>query len=241
MNFAICIVLHNSGRELAALLDSVDTHLPTRPQVICADSGSSDDGAEVASRWGAELVVMDGNPGFGAANNAAIELVRKEVTVLLNPDVLLLDDGLAQLAQVAAQKRALIAPKLLNTDHSVQESAHPLPGGFNGYLAALTPPRLLPPRLRNRLQPFRAGNSLEVGWAIGAALAARTELLRQLGPFDPEQFLFGEDMELCLRARALGAPTIFDPSVALIHSGAHTSAGVMIGSASSFKHCVVAR
>jgi GT2 family glycosyltransferase len=225
MSFAAVIVLHNSARELTALLESIDAHLAVRPQVICADSGSSDDGADVARNWGAEVVVMDGNPGYGAANNAAVELVREEVTVLLNPDSLLIDGGIVRLAEIARASRALVAPSLLNDDRTVQDSAHPLPGGLDGYLAALTVPRFLPTKLRNRLQPFRSTTRTEVGWAIGACLAAKTSLLRQLGPFDPADFLFAEDLDLCLRARALGIPTIFDPSVSLVHSGAHTSRG----------------
>jgi GT2 family glycosyltransferase len=225
MSFAALIVLHNSARELTALLESIDAHLAVRPQVICADSGSSDDGADVARNWGAEVLVMDGNPGYGAANNAALELVREEVTVLLNPDSLLIDGGIVGLAEIARASRALVAPRLLNNDRTVQDSAHPLPGGRDGYLAALTVPRLLPTKLRNRLQPFRSTTRTEVGWAIGACLAAKTALLRQLGPFDPADFLFAEDLDLCLRARALGIPTIFDPSVSLVHSGAHTSRG----------------
>jgi GT2 family glycosyltransferase len=225
MSFAAVIVLHNSARELTALLESIDAHLAVRPQVICADSGSSDDGADVARNWGAEVVVMDGNPGYGAANNAALELVREEVTVLLNPDSLLIDGGIVRLAEIARASRALVAPSLLNDDRTLQDSAHPLPGGRDGYLAALTVPRFLPTKLRNRLQPFRSTTRTEVGWAIGACLAAKTSLLRQLGPFDPADFLFAEDLDLCLRARALGIPTIFDPSVSLVHSGAHTSRG----------------
>lgn len=225
MSFAAVIVLHNSARELTALLESIDAHLAVRPQVICADSGSSDDGADVARNWGAEVVVMDGNPGYGAANNAALELVREEVTVLLNPDSLLIDGSIVRLAEIARVSRALIAPSLLNDDRTLQDSAHQLPGGRDSYLAALTVPRLLPTKLRDRLQPFRSTTRTEVGWAIGACLAAKTSLLRQLGPFDPGDFLFAEDLDLCLRARALGIPTILDPSVSLVHSGAHTSRG----------------
>ena len=47
----------------------------------------------------------DGNPGFGAGNNAGIELVREPVTALVNPDVELLDDGLARLAELARRAR----------------------------------------------------------------------------------------------------------------------------------------
>ena len=223
MSFSICIVTHNSSRELERLFDSIDEHLPERPQIICADSGSTDDSASLARNRGAEVIVMEGNPGFGAANNAALELATEPVTVLLNPDCYLIDSGLARLASSAAEMRALVAPRLLNEDGSIQDSAHPLPGGIDGYLAALTVPRLLPHSLRDRLQPFRSGRQLEVGWAIAACIAAQTELLSDLGPFNADDFLFAEDLDLCLRARSLAIPTVFDPSVALAHSGGHAT------------------
>ncbi|CAB4340753.1 unannotated protein [freshwater metagenome] len=224
MSFSLCVVLHNSESELGALLDSIDSHLSVRPQIICVDSGSTDEGAALARSRGAEVIVMDGNPGFGAANNAAVSAAAEDVAVLLNPDCRLIDSSLERLAVAASNRRALMAPRLLNENGSIQDSAHPLPGGWDGYLAAITVPRLLPRSLRERLQPFRSDHEIEVGWAIGACVAGQTALLRELGPFNPDDFLFAEDLDLCLRARALAIPTILDPSVELIHSGAHTSA-----------------
>ena len=78
--------------------------------------------------------------------------------------------------------------------------------------------------LRDRADPWRAdGDEQPVGWAIAAAVAARTATLRRLGPFDPEQFLFFEDLDLCLRARAAGVPTILHPDLALEHRGGHST------------------
>ena len=81
-------------------------------------------------------------------------------------------------------------------------------------MPALVHPRLLPRRLRVAADPWRADAPRRVGWAIAAALAARTDTLRRLGPFDPGAFLFFEDMELCLRAAAAGVPTELHPEIA---------------------------
>jgi GT2 family glycosyltransferase len=217
------VVLHDSAPDLRALLASIDRGLDPRPHVICVDSGSSDDGPEVAADWGAELLVLDANPGFGAANNAGLARVRTDVAVLLNPDIELRDDGLERLAASARAHDALFAPRLLNTDGSRQRSAHPLPGTPGALLPAVVHPRLLPRPLRERADPWRADTTRPVGWAIAAALAARTATLRALGPFDPSAFLFYEDHDLCLRARGRGVPTILDPSVALVHRGGHST------------------
>jgi len=223
VSFTALVVIHDSARPLEALLRSIARHLDPEPQVVVVDSGSRDDGVAVARDHGARVVGLAGNPGFGAANNAGLPFAEHEVTVLLNPDCELLDGGLARLASLAAREDALLVPRLLETDRRVQRSAHPLPGGVDALLPALWPPRAMPRALRERFEPSRANAPRRVGWAIAACLAARTALLRRLGPFDPAAFLFYEDLELCLRARAAGVPTILRPEVRVVHHGGHAT------------------
>jgi N-acetylglucosaminyl-diphospho-decaprenol L-rhamnosyltransferase len=223
VTFSVVVVIHDSAPQLAGLLASIDRRLEERPQVIVVDSGSRDDGAAVARLAGAHPVVLTGNPGFGAANNAGLAHAAYDVTVLLNPDCELTDGSLAALADRARAGGALLVPRLLERDGAVQRSAHPLPGRPAGVLAALWPPRAMPRPLRERLEPWRADAPRRVGWAIAACVAARTDLLRRLGPFDPAAFLFYEDLDLCLRARAAGIPTEVRPEVRVIHAGGHAT------------------
>jgi GT2 family glycosyltransferase len=214
--FTIVTVLHDSAPELPRLLRSIDAHLHPRPQLLAVDSGSRDDGPRLAADAGAEVVVLDGNPGFGVASNAGVARARHDVTVLLNPDCELLDGGLAALAAGAAAREALLVPSLLEADGARQRSAHPLPGRPPALLRAVLPTRALP-------EPHRAHRPRRVGWAIAACLAAPTALLRRLGPFDPEAFLFYEDLDLCLRARAAGIPTVIHPELAVRHLGGRST------------------
>jgi GT2 family glycosyltransferase len=224
MSFTALVVIHDSERHLAALLASIERHLASdRPQVIVVDSGSTDSGAALAGDRGATVIEVDGNPGFGAANNAGLAHAEHPVTVLLNPDCELLDGSLATLAREAATRDALLVPRLLNADRSPQRSAHPLPGTPDALLSALWPPRAMPRGLRERFEPWRGTAPRPVGWAIAACVAARTDLLRRLGPFDPGAFLFYEDLELCLRARAAGVPTELRPAVGVAHHGGHAT------------------
>ena len=224
MTFTAVVVLHDSEPELRALLDSLDRHLAAPPQLVVVDSGSSDGGAALARARGAEVIELPDNPGFGAASNTGVAAARHDVAVLLNPDCELVDGSLAALAALArAHPHALHAPRLLNPDGSVQRSAHPLPGTPGALIPALVHPPLLPRELRERAEPHRAGTARTVGWAIAACLAAHTATLRRLGPFDPAVHLFAEDMELCLRARAAGIPTVLHPELRVRHAGGHAT------------------
>ena len=48
MSFTAVVVIHDSEPELRALLGSIDRHLPQAPQLVVADTGSGDGGAQLA-------------------------------------------------------------------------------------------------------------------------------------------------------------------------------------------------
>ena len=217
--FSVVTVTHNSETDLERLLDSIERELPEQPQLIVVDSGSSDRSAELASERGAHVVELGRNAGFGAGCNAGMAFVEAPVTALVNPDVELLDAGLTELVHGAEAADAILAPRLLNVDGTIQDSAHPPPGRIDDLVPALVPRPLLPPALRRRYEPWRSERPRRVGWVIAACMVARTDLLRRLGPFDERAFLFYEDMELCLAAARRGVPTVLHPDVAIRHLG----------------------
>jgi GT2 family glycosyltransferase len=227
----VVTVLHRSRPHLERLLDSLGRHVPGETQVVAVDTGPDDGGARLARDRGAEVVALPGNPGFGAANNAGIERAHHDVTALLNPDVELLDAGLLTLAGRVRERDALAVPRLLNPDGTTQDTAHPAPGTRSEILRALLPARLAP-------QPYRAGQRREVGWAIAAALVARTATLRALGPFDPEHFLFYEDLDLCLRSPV---PVELHPDVALRHEGGHSTGSDRLAAEAKRRREVIGR
>jgi hypothetical protein len=75
------------------------------------------------------------------------------------------------------------------------------------------------------------GSESEVDIVTGCFLLIRRELWQRLGGFDPVFFMYGEEADLCLRARGLGARPRVTPSATIIHLGGvseRTRAGKMI-------------
>ena len=222
--FALLTVTHNSAAHLDALLRSVARHTPGVRTVV-VDCASSDDTIATAHGFpGVVVIALDENVGFGRGSNRGLAEVTEPVTVLINPDVELLDDSLERLAaEVAAGPDRLLAPLVLSPDGSRQDTVHPMPASAADAVRALIPPSIVRGSAGIWLEPWRASAPRQVGWAVGCAVAGRTETLRRLGPFDEGIFLYGEDMELGLRARAAGVPTWFWPASRVRHARAHSS------------------
>ena len=196
-------------------------------ELLVVDNDSSDDPEVVARGWKGpgRFIGLAENAGFGAAANRGVAEAGHEVTVLLNPDVELLDDGLDRLARTARELGALVGPRLLNADGSIQPSASGPEVGPWPWVRALVPAAIQPDALRARTEPYRLERRTRVSWLTGACIAAPTGALRELGPFDPALHLFSEDVDLGLRAEAAGFPSWFDPaSCRVIHHGQGSSA-----------------
>ena len=226
---AVVTVTHNSAPQLARLAASLRRHLPGA-RLVVVDSASGDDTVAVArSLPGAVTVALERNVGFGAGCNRGLEAVGEPVVALLNPDVELVDASLLELAEQAldrTQPERLLAPLVLNPDGSRQDTVHPLPSSPADVARALVPPGLAP---GTDLAPWGAREPRAVGWAVGAALVARADTLRRLGPFDDRIFMYGEDLDLGLRAAQVGVHTWFWPSARVLHDRAHASGAAFGG------------
>ena len=89
-------------------------------------------------------------PASAPRTTPASSARRHDVTALLNPDVELLDDGLLRRSPSAPADGALLFPRLLNPDGSVQDTAHPRPG-----TRQRDPPRAAPRPARAAALPRR--------------------------------------------------------------------------------------
>jgi N-acetylglucosaminyl-diphospho-decaprenol L-rhamnosyltransferase len=221
-SYSIVVVTYESAAHLRALVASMNEHLDGSQELIVADNASSDSPASAARGWKGRgrFIGLGENLGFGAGANAGVAEARGPATVLLNPDIELLDDGLDRLAAAAVALGGLVGPRLLNSDRTVQPSASGPEVGVWPWVRAIVPGALQPAALRARTEPYRLAHRIPVSWLLGACIAAPTALMRELGPFDPALHMYGEDVDLGLRAALAGVGSWLDPQAcAIVHHG----------------------
>lgn len=226
IDLSIIIVNWNVRDLLRQCLASVwqQGGLPAeRLQVIVVDNDSHDGSAEMVAREfpQAELIANRDNVGFGRANNQALPLCRGRQVMLLNPDTLVLDGALkAMVDHMDARPDVHVTGcRLLNGDGTLQRwtgGAYPrLLNVLNHYFFV---DRLLPASMRPMplYLDHDAQQDVEVDWVSGAVMLLRADRL-QGKLFNPDYFMYGEDMELCHRLKQAGGRVVYTPCASIIH------------------------
>lgn len=223
--YSVVVVTFNCAGHLRMLVESMNRHLDGGQELIVVDNASADEPEPQARAWKGQchFIALDRNLGFGVASNHGVELAGEAVTVMLNPDTELLDDSLGALAAASARRAALLGPRVLNRDGTIQPSASGPEVGVWPWVRAIVPGRLQPASLLARTEPYRLEHPVAVSWLTGACVAGPTAVLRRLGPFDPELHMYGEDVDLGLRAAAAGVGSWFDPGARIVHHGQGSS------------------
>jgi hypothetical protein len=206
----VVIVNWNGGADLAECIATL--RAPGEAvvdEIIVVDNASSDDSlARLGDASGITIIRSGANLGFAAGVNLGVAHARGEVLVLVNPDVRIDPDAIATVIQYLDTHAdvGIAGPLLYDGAGCWQPSSGRL--GVAGHL-------LLDTRLFRR----RPRRSRRVGWIHGAVMALRRDLFRELGGFDERLFMYGEDMDLCARARARGYATAVVVEARALHYG----------------------
>jgi GT2 family glycosyltransferase len=226
---AIAIINYNTREHLRACLATVQMERPH--EVVVVDNASSDGSAEMVRVHypSAVLRANERNLGYGAAANQAMASCTAEYMLLLNSDTLLPPGALKALSDYLAQhpRAAIVGPRLVEPDGTLQASCYPFPTPFNTFLenstSAIRLGRLIRrhiPLLRNSyLRTWPHTSARVVPWIKGAALALRRTAFDAVGGFDESYFMYFEDTDLCYRLSAAGWEVHFAPVTTVVHIG----------------------
>jgi hypothetical protein len=222
VDLSVIVVSHNTRALLGECLDSLGEHLRGIAHEVCVVDNASTDGsaAMVRERFpNVRLLADDRNRGFSAGVNAGLAVTSGRYVCWLNPDARLLNGGMAEvLAYLDEDARAgVIGPQLVNADGSVQLSSRDFPSYATAFFnrnSLLT--RFFPRNryTRDYLHTDRDHELVqETDWVSGACLIHR----RALGGLDERFFMYMEDIDFCLRARAAGWRVVYHPALRVLH------------------------
>lgn len=236
LDVSLCIVSWNVADDLRVCLQSLrDQQSPPRFETIVVDNASADETVEMLKRNFPEvrIVANDDNQGFAGGTNQGLRMGAGRYLMLLNPDTILPPDALATVVAVADAhpEAGIVAPKLLNTDGSLQPSCRRFPTITAALYRNTLFGRLLPrARAASRyiMEDFDHNVESEVDWVSGACMMVRREALESVGELD-EGFPWGsEDVDFCLRMSQVDWVVLYTPATAIVHAIGRSSSQAVV-------------
>jgi GT2 family glycosyltransferase len=228
---SIVIISYNTRDLLRRCLQSAAEEAGTLAyEILVVDNASRDGSAEMVEAEFPQVRLLRSqvNLGFGAANNLALQHASGRYFILLNSDAFFAPGALALAIRHMDETPAcgLGGGRLVGEDGSPQPSArcfHTLLNDvvvLTGLAARFPRSRLFGRFDRTWADPFQAA---PVDWVPGAFSIVRPEALLHVGLFDPDFFLYYEEVDLCLRLKKAGMQIWYWPDIVITHIGGESS------------------
>ena len=218
----VIIVSHNTRDELHACLTSLAQSQPATLQRVTVVDNASSDGTVDAIRQthpGVDVITLDRNVGFGAANNFAAKQSQSQYLLFLNSDTVVGADAIDTLLErLVARKATAAGPKLVDATGRPEVS-------FGSMLTPWSELRQLFRQRRAAADSAAARRAIDrlvsqertVDWVSGACLLVGREAFLRAGGFDERYFMYEEDVDLCATLRAQGGAILFTPESQVVH------------------------
>jgi N-acetylglucosaminyl-diphospho-decaprenol L-rhamnosyltransferase len=213
MDISVIIVSYNTSDLTIACLKSVFASQRVSYEVFVVDNASKDGSVEAIQQNfpAVTLIANEKNRGFGAANNQALRVCSGRYVIFLNPDTTVEPESFFLMASYmdAHAEIGLACPKVINPDGTRQDSvSYRYPGHRYGAADIGTLPG-------------------DIACVLGACQIASANLLHEIGGFDEDFFLYGEDQDICLRIRKRGLEIGFIDDAVIMHHGGQSERDTM--------------
>lgn len=194
-------------------------------EAIVVDNASRDHSPEaVAYEFPeAKLIRQSVNVGFGRANNAGLQQAEGRFILLLNPDVTVMPGCVGRLADflLVRPDAGAVGPRLQRPDGTLDHAARrgfPSPASSFFYFTGMN--RAFP--RSERLNHYTMGHlpdteTHEIDAGTAACLMVRRAAVDRVGFFDPDYFMYGEDLDLCFRLKSGGWKIFYLPTARSVH------------------------
>ncbi|MBP6994921.1 MAG: glycosyltransferase family 2 protein [Phycicoccus sp.] len=222
---AISIVVPHYGdpEPTEQLIDQLMRQRHPQIQVIVADDASP---RPFPQRPGVEVIRRATNGGFGTNVNTGVTLARHELLLILNSDVIIDEDFVANLITAAEPwLPAVVSPRVTGATGRDEWIGRRFPSIGQQVIEWLHPLAGLRSKLHWAVghDPRARGRTATVDWVVGAAMLLPTATFRAVGGFDESFFMNSEEVDLQRRLRQRGVLSVVVAEPHLIHEGGGSS------------------
>jgi N-acetylglucosaminyl-diphospho-decaprenol L-rhamnosyltransferase len=210
------VVSHGHREELAESLPALV------PQVDEAVVIANISGSAPADTGGVRVIENERPANYAANINAGVRATAGELVLVSNPDAVPEPGAVDRLREfVEAHPRCGVAgPQLLDPDGSLQPSRRRFPT-VRGTIVRRTPLRRWRPPLEHQRDHYlldeRPTEPVETDWMLGGCLLLRRSMLEELGGFDEDFRMYGEEIDLAYRAAKAGWERWYVPAAVVRH------------------------
>lgn len=224
---SIILVSYNTAEHTLKALASVQQQTKRAYEIIVVDNKSSDNSvAAIRTAFPTlELIESAENLGFAGGVWKGVELAQGTYLLLLNPDTLILEGAIDKLLSFAEQHphNGIWGGVTLNNDLSLNtQHAWSKPDFSSLLFSALGLSKVFSSScLFNHANYgcWQRDTVKEVDILSGCFFLITRKVWDQLGGLDPTFFMYAEEADLCLRAKAQGYQPIVTPDARIIHHG----------------------
>lgn len=206
------VLAYRSKDYIAPCIESLLAQDWPNLQITVLDNASGDGTADfVRGRFPTVDVLTSGtNLGFAAGHNLIFERSRADYVALLNHDAVARRNWISELvaAAEALPKGAVFGSKMLMMRCPTIVNSTGITMNEGGFAVD---------RDIGRKDVSPASLPERVFAACGGAMLIRGSVLRELGGFDAEYFMYVEDVDLCWRARLAGHEVYYVPTATVVH------------------------
>lgn len=230
---SVIIISYNTRAMTLDCLRALYSDLKSIPaEVWVVDNASQDDSVAAIRRVFPKvlLIANQDNKGFGAANNQALAQAQGEFLLLLNSDAFPKPEAVKTLIEYLKQhpRVAVVGPRLLNRDGSLQRSCYPFPSPSRAWLENLWISAVLPNHhLLGDYSQWPHDNERIVDFVSGACMMVRRTAYEQVGGFDERFFMYSEETDWQRRMTKRGWKVAFTPAAQVTHLGGASGAAEM--------------
>lgn len=227
---SVVIVAYKSRDEIRACLGSLPATLGGRSvEVIVVDNSPADGAGDIVRAEFPAVTYLPApeNVGFGRANNRGYAASCGEYVLFLNPDTISNEPALAHCLRRLREDPAigLISPKLVQADGTMDLACRrSIPTLWDGFARAAGLASRFPQRALfagYNLTHLPVSGTYEVGAINGAFMLAPRRVLQAVAPagavFDERFFMYGDDLDLCIRVARAGYRIVYDGRVSITH------------------------